>query len=164
MMQQAILKAQNSGRADVAEYLSLKAGNDQIRSASCRWLFDSFIELSDEANRKGIRLRVENQNPHSFSVGHATMVGSLISFHYGLRNITAEAGWTRTPQDGFIRGGGLACARITHFGMSKFNTELLLVRSAENVPQWFSVSKEGKRNLISSNSLREHFNLFLGMS
>lgn len=163
MMQDAIQNARISGRADVAEYLALKAGNDQVRAASCRWLFESFAELSDEVNRKGIRLNIENQNPHRFAVGHATMVGSLISFHHGLRNITVEAGWTRTPQDGFIRGGGLACARISHFGMSKHNAELLLVRSAENVPQWFSVTKEGRRNLISSNTLREHFNLFLDL-
>lgn len=163
MLQDAIHKARRAGRADIAEYLMLKAGNDAIRATSCRWLFESFTELSDEVNRRGIRLRVENQNPHRFSVGHSTMVGSLLSFHHGLRNLTVEAGWTRTPQDGFIRGGGLAIARITHFGMSKHNAELLLVRSAENVPQWFSVTKDGKRNLISSNNLREHFNLFLDL-
>lgn len=163
MMQDAINKARSTGRTDVAEYLALKAGNDQLRAASCRWLFASFTELSDEVNRRGIRLNIENQNPHRFAVGHATMVGSLISFRYGLRNLTVEAGWTRTPQDGFIRGGGLACARISHFGMSKHNAELVLVRSSENVPQWFSVTKEGKRNPVYSNSLREHFNLFLDL-
>lgn len=164
MMQDAIHKARSTGRADIAEYLTLKAGNDQLRATGSRWLFESFAELSDEANRRGIRLNIENQNPHRFAVGHATMVGSLISFHYGLRNLTVEAGWTRTPQDGFIRGGGLACARISHFGMSKHNAELLLVRSSENVPQWFSVTKEGKRNLISSNDLRRHFSLFLDLN
>ena len=163
MMQNAIRDAHRTGRSDVAEYLMLKAGNDQIRATSCRWLFESFTELSDEVNRKGIRLNIENQNPHRFAVGNATMVGSLIIFHHGLRNLTIEAGWTRTPQDGFIRGGGLACAKISHFGMSKHNAELLLVRSADNIPQWFSVTKEGKRTLISSDSLREHFNLFLDL-
>lgn len=164
MMQEATLKARNTGRTDIAEYLTLKANNDSIRSTSCRWLFDSFIELSDEVNRQGIRLNIENQNPHHFAVGNATMVGSLLSFHHGLRNLTIEAGWTRTPQDGFIRGGGLACARITHFGMSKANAELLLVRSIENLPQWFFVAAKGNQSLISLNSLREHFYLFLGLS
>lgn len=163
MMQDAIHKARSSGRTDITEYLELKAGNDSVRAASCRWLFESFTELSDEVNRRGIRLHIENQNPHRFSVGHATMVGSLIVFHHGLRNLTVEAGWTRTPQDGFIRGGGLACARLTHFGMSRYNAELLLVRSAESIPQWFSITKEGRRNLISSNNLREHFNIFLDL-
>src|SRR5690242_13863554 len=73
MMQSAIQNARSTGRTDVAEYLALKAGNDQIRATSCRWLFESFTELSDEVNRKGIRLNIENQNPHRFAVGHSTM-------------------------------------------------------------------------------------------
>jgi len=162
MMLEAQLKAQSAGRTDVAEYLALKAGNDAVRATGCRWLFDCFIELSDDANRRGIRLEIENINPHRFGVGNSTMVGSLLKLNCGLRNLTVEAGWTRTPQDGFIRGGGLACARISHFGMSKQNAELLLVRVPEKVPEWFSVSAEGRQNLVSSNGLREHFQLFLG--
>lgn len=162
MMQQAIARAQNAGQRDIAEYLSLKAGNDALRAAGCRWLFDSFIELSDEVNRQGIRLEVENFNPHRFTAGHATMVGSLLKFHYGLRNLSIEAGWTRTPQDGFMRGGGLARARISHFGISKANAELLLARSAGNVPQWQNILENGNRLPVFSNHLREHFNIFLG--
>jgi hypothetical protein len=162
MMQEAILNAKSTGRTDVAEYLALKSANDSIRSTGCRWLFNSFIELSEAANRRGIKLKVENENPHRFDVGHSTMVGSLLRFHYGLRNLTIEAGWTRTPQDGFIRGGGLACARISHFGMSKSNAELLLVNQNKNSPQWFLLLGEGLRKPVSSNNLRDHFNLFLG--
>ena len=162
MMQDAMLNAQTSGRTDIVEYLALKSANDSIRSTGCRWLFESFIELSDEANRRGIKLDIENENPHRFSVGHSTMVGALLQIKYGLRNLTIEAGWTRTPQDGFIRGGGLACARISHFGMSKFNAELLLVNHQQNAPNWFILFDEGGRKPVSSNSLRDHFNLFLG--
>ena len=164
MMEEAILSAKSSGRTDIAEYLALKAANDSVRSIGCRWLFDSFIELSDEVNRQGIKLDVETENPHRFSVGHSTMVGSLIRFHSGLRNLTVEAGWTRTPQDGFIRGGGLAYAKISHFGMSKFNAELLLVNHNQTAPQWFSLLADNQRKIISSNNLREHFDLFLGLS
>src|SRR5215217_5981848 len=162
MMQEALHKAKSSGRTDVAEYLALKSANDSIRSTACRWLFDSFIELSEVANRRGIKLDIENENPHRFGVGYSTMVGSLLRFHYGLRNLTIEAGWTRTPQDGFIRGGGLACARISHFGLSRYNAELLLVNHNQNSPQWFFLLNEGLRKPVSSNNLREHFNLFLG--
>lgn len=162
MMREAAARAQTQGRGDVVEYLALKSANDSLRAAACRWLFDSLIELSDEANRRGIKLEIENENPHRFAVGLSTMVGSLLKFNYGLRNLTVEAGWTRTPQDGFIRGGGLACARISHFGMSKSNIELLLVRSAENTPQWFSIEENGTRNLFSADSLRRHFKIFLG--
>lgn len=162
MLEEALLNAKASGQDEVAQYLRLKAANDSLRSTGCRWLFESFIELSDEANRRGIKLDVENENPHRFNVGHSTMVGSLLRFNYGLRNLTVEAGWTRTPQDGFIRGGGLACARISHFGMSRSNAELLLVNHQQTAPQWFSLLDEGIRKPLSSNTLREHFNLFLG--
>ncbi|MGI8470004.1 MAG: hypothetical protein ACR2N3_16310 [Pyrinomonadaceae bacterium] len=162
MLCDATIKAQAAGRADIAEYLALKSANDSLRAIACRWLFDSFLELSDEANRRGIKLDIENENPHRFTVDYSTMVGSLIKFNYGLRNLTVEAGWTRTPQDGFIRGGGLARARISHFGMSKSNAELLLVRSSENIPQWYSVDREDGRQLFNSNNLRKHFEIFLG--
>lgn len=161
LMQEALLKAQNTGRGDVAEYLNLKQTNDALRSTGCRWLFDSFIEFSDEANRRGIRLDVENYNSHRFAVGQATMVGSLIKFNRGLRQLSVEAGWTRSPQDGFIRGGGLACARILHFGMSKKNAELMLFASPERVPQWFLITDNGRKNPLSVNHLQEHFRIFL---
>jgi hypothetical protein len=75
--------------------------------------------------------------------------------------LSVEAGWTRTPADGFMRGGALACALITHFGISKANDELILVRN-ENVPSWFSVAQDGKRSLFDSKNLQHHFRVFLG--
>ena len=157
----AEIKAKTEGRADVAEYLALKFANDALRAAACRWLFDSLIALSDEANRRGIKLDIENENPHRFAVGYSTMVGALLKFNYGVRNLTVEAGWTRTPQDGFIKGGGLARARLTHFGINRHNAELLLVRSAEDAPQWFSVTENGARNIFLLDDLRRHFAIFL---
>ncbi|NJM54320.1 MAG: hypothetical protein HC846_13625 [Blastocatellia bacterium] len=126
IMTQAQAQARADGRSDVADYLALKANNDSLRSTSCQWLLDSFLELSEEVNRKGIRLEIETENPHRFAVGHSTMVGSLLRFRYGVRCLTIETGWTRTPADGFMRGGSLAYAKISHFGMSKSNAELFI--------------------------------------
>ncbi len=161
MMEKAIANAQATGRSDVAEYLALKATNDSIRSIGCQWIFDSFLELSEEVNRRGIRLDIENENPHRFAVGNSTMVGSLLRFKQGVRNLTVEAGWTRTPNDGFMRGGALAMARILHFGMSKSNAELLLIGSQTKTPQWVSVNKDGNRIGFDSEHLRQHFMIFL---
>ena len=161
MMDKAITNAHATGRSEVAEYLALKATNDSIRSTGCKWLFDSLLELSEEVNRNGIRLEIESENPHRFAVGHSTMVGSLVKFRHGVRCLTVEAGWTRTPNDGFMRGGALACARILHFGMSKFNAELLLIGSQTTTPKWFAVDEDGKRKLFNANDLREHFTVFL---
>ncbi|MEK7723858.1 MAG: hypothetical protein AAB336_05885 [Acidobacteriota bacterium] len=161
MMDQAQAQAKAAGRSDVADYLTLKANNDSLRSTSCQWLFDSFLELSEEVNRKGIRLEIETENPHRFSVGNSTMVGSLLQFQYGVRCLTIETGWMRTPADGFMRGGSLAHAKISHFGMSKANSELSLLRNKQDAPYWVAIDKNGGKSIFAFNNLREHFQVFL---
>lgn len=161
---EAIQKARAQGRQDVADYLSLKATNDEIRAASCRWLFESLLEIAHAAMReKGLNLKIENENPYRFEMNKATMVGSLLEFSFGIRRLTAEAGWTRTPQDGFMRGGALAFARLVHFGQAKHNAELMLIRAKDSAPQWFSLDRAGSRTPFDSNNLREHFKIFLGL-
>lgn len=159
---EAINRARAEGRADVADYLSLKATNDEIRAASCRWLFESLLEIAHEKMRDGLNLKIENENPYRFEMNKATMVGSLLEFSLGIRRLTAEAGWTRTPQDGFMRGGALAFARLVHFGQAKHNAELILIRVTDSAPQWFAVDRAGQRTPFDSNTLREHFRIFLG--
>lgn len=160
---EAISQARAEGRHDVADYLSLKATNDEIRAASCRWLFESLLEIAHEAmHGGGLNLKIENENPYRFEMNRATMVGSLLEFTFGIRKLSAEAGWTRTPQDGFMRGGALACARLLHFGQAKYNAELILARAADSAPQWFAVDRAGVRTPFDSNNLREHFRIFLG--
>ena len=164
---EAINKARGEGRHDVADYLALKATNDEIRAAASRWLFESALEIAHEAMRRGINLKIENENPHRFEANRATMVGSLLRFKRGVRQLTAEAGWTRTPQDGFMRGNSLAAARLTHFGQAKHNAGLLLLRPSDlpaAPPQWFAVDRAGNRAPFDSNSLRGHFAIFLGES
>lgn len=161
MLATAIKNAQNSGRGQVAEYLQLKASNDAIRSTGCKWLFDSFLEISEEVNKSGIKLDIEKEEPHRFEAGRSMMVGWLLRFRYGLRALTIEAGWPRTPQDGFVRGGGLACGRISHFGIGKANADLLLANSKDNIPEWFTVAPEKPRTAIYSKDLKHHFHIFL---
>lgn len=161
---EAAQKARAQGRADVADYLALKATNDELRAASSRWLFASLLEIAHETMRaRGLNIIIENENPHRFELNRATMVGSLLRFKFGVRALTAEAGWTRTPHDGFMRGGALAAARLAHFGQTKHNAELALVRLKDSAaPQWFAIDVHGeKRGVFDSNELRRHFSLFL---
>ena len=161
MLAEAKAKAEASGRGDVAAYLELKANNDTIRAASVKWLFDSMFEIAAEANRKNAAITIENENPHRFIFGKSNLSGALLRLRQGVRCLTIEAGWTRTPADGFMRGGALAGAQITHFGISKHNAELVLLRG-ENLPNWFSISKDGKQSLFDSKNLQHHFRVFLG--
>ena len=160
-LSEARVKAQNSGREDVAEYLTLRANNDVIRQTSVEWLFNSLLEIAAEANRRGASITNETETSHRFQCGNAHLAGSLVRLRQGVRCLTVEAGWTRVPADGFMRGGALAVARIGHFGISKHNAELYLVQS-NNVPNWFATAKDGKRDLFDAKNLQRHFQVFTG--
>ena len=157
----ARVKAQVSGREDVAEYLALRANNDMIRQTSTDWLLNSLLEIAADANRSGGNIQTETENAHRFQFGNASLAGSLARLRQGVRCLTIEAGWTRAPADGFMRGGAFAVARIAHFGISKHNAELLLVLE-KNMPRWFSVDKNGKRESFDAQNLQRHFGIFLG--
>ncbi|MDQ3178962.1 MAG: hypothetical protein M3Q33_00425 [Acidobacteriota bacterium] len=160
-LNEAIIKARTTGRGDVAEYLALKATNDVVRATSVKWLFDSMLEIASNANRNSSeQITIENENPHHFAFGSATMVGSFLRFRQGVRCLTLEAGWTRSPADGFMRGGALAAARISHFGIGKANCDLLLLRT-EDLPQWFSIDQSNRKNLFGYDHLHQHFRVFL---
>ena len=160
MISEAAIKAQASGRGDVAEYLSLKAANDLIRAAAIGWLLDSSTAIAEELNRQNAGIEIENENPHRFAVGNSNLVGSIFRVRQGVRCLSIEAGWTRTPTDGFMRGGALACGRISHFGMSRENKELLLIRADDSV-NWFTLDKENKRRAFDARDIQRHFQIFL---
>lgn len=156
-LDEAIAKAHKSGRRDVAEYLTLKAANDAVRQTGVQWLFGSLIEIASV----NPFVKIENETVHRFDFAKANMVGSLLRVRQGVRCLTLEAGWTRTPADGFMRGGALAAARISHFGMAKRNVELILLKPNET-PQWFAVDEDNVRSAFNSIHLQNHFNVFLG--
>lgn len=133
--------ARQAGRHDIADYLTLKQSNDAIRQAAVNWLFDSFVEFAMEAGRRNPAVIVEREEPHEFDFRGGRMVGSLVRVRFGVRNLTVEAGWTRAPSHGFMRGGALAAARLTHFGVPAANAEIHLLRGDET-PVWRSVSGE----------------------
>ena len=161
MIDQAIAGARDADRHDVAAYLTLKATNDLIRSTSIKWLFDSMTEIAARHNRSTANVQIENENPHNFAFGKANMVGSLLRLRHGLRCLTLEAGWTRTPNDGFMSGGALAVAQITHFGISRSNSALVLLRE-DDLPRWFLVDKNDEKSVFDSRHLQKHFQIFKG--
>lgn len=161
MLASAIANAEASGRRDVADYLSLKAANDTIRQAGVKWLMDSAIELATDASRQKPSIVIETESPYTFAFKGANLVGSLLRVRQGVRCLTIEAGWTRTPNDGFMRGGALAFARITHFGMAKAGADLMLARPGD-APHWFAMPGDETRVQIDSSNIRDHFQIFLG--
>jgi hypothetical protein len=161
-MAEAERRARAAGRADLAEYLTLRAANDLARSTGIAWLFETFQTLAGLANRSGSSIRLAERDAHRFEVGNATMVGRLLTLSLGVRKLTVEAGWPRVPRDGFVRGGGLASARVHHFGQRAADEELLLVRDTEGTPRWLVLDQEGERPPLSEERLRLHLKRFLG--
>jgi hypothetical protein len=155
-------RARMSGRGEVAEYLALRASNDLARRASINWLLSTFTTLAGEANRAGRSIQLARTDAHRFSIGNATMVGTLLTFRAGVRQLTVEAGWPREPRDGFMRGGGLAGGRLKHFGLRGADEELLLVRQGTDAPQWVVLDRWGARSQLVEARMRRHLEKFLG--
>lgn len=157
MLDDAAANASNAGRGDVADYLRLKATNDAIRERGVGWLFDTLVEIATAATQQHRSMTIEREHPHCFAHGSSTMVGSLLIVRQGVRCLTLEAGWARTPADGIMRGGALAFARLTHFGLPKIGALLRLVHVA-TLPSW--QGEDGAT--VDSGEIRRHFELFLG--
>lgn len=161
MLSDAAANASAQGRHDVAEYLSLKAANDTLRAAGVKWLLESTIEIAAEMNRTNLSISIERREPFSFLYHGANLVGSQLRMLLGVRCLTLEAGWTRTPSDGFIRGGSLAIARFKHLGISRSNSELALVKG-DTGPIWTDSSSSDSLRKVTINDLRRHLTLLLG--
>jgi hypothetical protein len=153
--------ARASGRGDVAEYLALRALNDMARNVGIEWLLAAFNAHAGEANRAGAGIRLADTDAHRFRVGASTMVGRRLTLTVGVRVLTIEAGWPRTPRDGIVRGGGLAAARITHFGNPSANDELLLMQKADDAPRWMVLDPAGVRPALEEARVRRHIEKLL---
>ena len=155
-LEEARARATARGRGDVLDYLHLKAANDTLRARAVSWLLDSFTALAGELNRAGAGLSLARADAHRFRVGHSTMVGERLVLRRGLRALTVEAGWPRSPRDGVVRGGGLASALVGHFGNRRADEELLLVSAEAETARWFVIEKTGARTELLEEHLRRH--------
>lgn len=162
VLAEAEQRARTHGRGDVAEYLTLRQTNDFARTAGVDWLFSTFIEHAGRANRGGASIRIERSEAHRFQVGNSTMVGTLLKLNLGVRSLMVEAGWPRAPRDGIVRGGGLASARIRHFGQPKSDEELLLVYVQDRRPRWMVLEKGGARVPLLEERVGRHVSKLTG--
>ncbi len=161
MISFALDSARKSGKHDVADYLSLRAANDAIRRAGVGWLIDTLARLASNVRHAESFISFDRIDPYSFTFLGSNIVGICLEMRHGVRCLTVEAGWTRTPADGFMKGGALAIGRISHFGMPKANVDIALARDGDQV-DWF-VFVEGRMIVrFDESDIRHHLNLFLG--
>ncbi len=148
--------ARAAGRTDISTYLALRTSNDLLRKTGRDWLQQMFASVAGEANRAGAGIQISKEDGHRFKVGNATMVGSRVSLAKGVRVLFVEVGWPRTPSDGFIRGGGLACANIKHLGIKSASEQLRLVLDLSGVPRWNAQGHTAKPYEIHESNIRKH--------
>lgn len=158
MVRERIEQASVSGSKDASDYLTLRETNDAVRRVGVQWLVDAVVEAA--LSPAGPALKVERIEPHQFSIGGGRATGVCITVSFGVRRFTAEAGWARTPSDGFIRGGGLAVARLTHFGIPKAGCELKLV-CTDGVPTWLNATPDMPAAKLTGDDVRRHIALLL---
>lgn len=156
MLTESSESATHNGRDDVIAYLRLRASNDAIRRAGVEWLFSTLIDIAAPSMSVHANLSIDRMEPHNFRWGNSNMVGSRLDIRLGVRCLTAEAGWARTPSDGIMRSGALAFARLLHFGFPGATEEFRLFHGA-SLPSWLS-----NENLsIRSDDLEGHFQLLV---
>ena len=161
---EAEARARATGRADIARYLALRSSNDLIRGIAKDWLLTLFSSAAGKANRAGAAIQISTEDAHHFKVGNAGMAGSSLSLKRGVRLLLVEVGWPRTPRDGFIRGGGLACGNIKHLGIQPANEELRLVLNPNDIPSWMVQVKRGSPREFHETNVKDHLAILLNDS
>ncbi|QQS32215.1 MAG: hypothetical protein IPM50_11110 [Acidobacteriota bacterium] len=160
MIAEAEQRAADTDRHLVAEYLRLKARNDAIRGEAASWLFASFIEAAAEAQRRISAITIERDDPHRFALGNSSMSGALLQIRLGVRCLSVEAGWVRTPSDGVMFGKAFAAARIRHFGFPKHGDTLHLLYRGD-LPKWHIVREDEDPTEFTTGRLAEHIALLI---
>jgi hypothetical protein len=154
-------RARLSGRREIAAYLALRNSNDLLRRIGIEWLMSTFETLAAQANRRGASIQITREDNHRFRAGNSTMVGRHLILRFGVRQLSIEAGWPRTPRDGVMRGGGLASANIRHLGIKSASKALRLVQSQHGAPSWVVGEKGEGQTAIHETDLRKHITTLL---
>ncbi|MEK6281516.1 MAG: hypothetical protein AABN95_14275 [Acidobacteriota bacterium] len=160
-MAEAEARARAEGRRDLSEYLALRNANDLSRKVGTDWLLTTFTKVAGEVNRAGASLQLKTEDGHRFKVGNATMVGPRLSLENGVRRLSVEVGWPRTPRDGFIRGGGLACANLKHLGRKSVSDQLRLILDPAGTPQWIVEEDDEGFREVHEADVRRHVSILL---
>lgn len=152
-----------------AEYLALKAANDELRERGKKWLWNALDVICSEISRD---LSARNKPPlqvgrqeWQFTVEDSTMVGERFGARFREKTLLVEAGWPREPKHGFVPGRGLARARI---GFSQnimleaqIVAELALKRQNNGDLVWKIIDDKKLGAEVTESRLREYFDLIL---
>ena len=157
LLADAEARAASSGNTDVADYLRLRAGNDLSRQEGVSQLIASFIAAVSPYMAARPKLMIDRIDGHRFGHGSSYMTGTLFEMRHGVRCLTVEAGWVRTPGDGIMRNGALAIALVKHFGMPAA-AQVLRLMPTDSGRAWIG---EGEDAPITVSLVESHVRLLL---
>jgi len=148
-----------------AEYLRLKAANDQLRERGKQWLWNALELICSEINRELTASPSETpiqlgRQEWQFMVEGMTMVGERFGARYRYRTLTIEAGWPRLPEHGYVKDNGLARGRIALSQNIMIDAqtieELILKRQGNSDSAWFSLRKNTIGEQLTEHRLRKY--------
>lgn len=157
----------------VAEYLRLKAVNDQFRARGKQWLWGTLETLCAEVNRQ-LQVKLDGhllqtgrqawQFTIPTSTGDATMAGERLGVRYRGQTLIVEAGWPQQPEHGFVPDGGLARGRV-RFSPNVMlepltKAEMVLKRSGADVA-WYMLNYKKLSEPVTAAHLRAYLDLLL---
>src|SRR5260370_35646725 len=109
-MAEAKRRAHAAGRADIAQYLALRAQNDLLRRTAIDWLVGTLTASAADANRRGAAIQIQLSDAHQFRVGPATMGGTKLTRRPRCRALSLQSGRPRTPRDATVPRNALTRA------------------------------------------------------
>lgn len=154
LLDEEIARGSVSAEGVFQDYLSVRGVNNDLRVRATDWLFGSFTELSERLANQGLELHLERNDDVRFAFLGATLIGSAVAFSNGVRRLSCEVGSIKAPGHGIIKGGGIAIARISHFGIPEKEQILRLVVGEENA-KW--VVDSDRLRLFDAYDLVRHF-------
>jgi hypothetical protein len=157
----------------LADYLALKARNDQLREQGRAWMWESVSRHSAEINSEIAALPPGPASPSQpvsglqigrqdwqFKVGRSVMVGERIGVRYAGRTLVIEVGWPREPEHGHVPDHGLARGRVSLSGNvmleARLRDELILKRNSDGMPVWHYIRDSTTGEEVSQNRLRNY--------
>ena len=140
------------------DYLAVRGANNEIRDSATEWLFRSFDELAERLRLQAFECSVERSDESQFNFLGATLTGPAIFFSHGVKRLSCEVGSIKAPGHGIIKGGGVAVARISHFGMPE-KEQFLRLSVGEGSARW-TVESERLRQ-FDAYDLMAHFRILI---
>ena len=156
-----------------AEYLRLKAANDQLRERGKQWLWETLEKLCAEINQQLTakpdgQLLQSGRQPWQFEIqtdsGKAVMLGERFGVRYRGQTLVIEVGWPQLPEHSFIPDSGLARGQV-RFSPSVMldpltKAELVLKRASADAT-WYVLKYKQLGEAVNEAYLRQYLDLML---